>query len=127
MRVTMEDLFATLTLCIIMIFIYSLGYVGAVWSVTIVAIGLVLLLFKCRLELCYITEDRVIYQSKKRTQEAGKLDHEVTDSDSATCKISTMVGGEIIEAISEGTRRNMSAAAYALIGLVAFLLIRKLS
>ena len=68
----MEDLIATLTLCIIMIFIYSLGYVGAVWSVTIVAIGLVLLLFKCRLELCYITEDRVIYQSKKRRKKQSE-------------------------------------------------------
>lgn len=66
MLVTMEDLFATLTLCIIMIFIYSQGYAGAAWSATIVAIGLVLILFKCRLDLCYITEDRVIYKSKKK-------------------------------------------------------------
>lgn len=66
MLVTMEDIFATLTLCIIMIFIYSQGYAGAAWSATIVAMGLVLILFKCRLDLCYITEDRVIYRSKKK-------------------------------------------------------------
>ena len=49
-----------------MIFIYSQGYAGAAWSATIVAIGLVLILFKCSLDLCYITEDRVIYRSKKK-------------------------------------------------------------
>lgn len=53
--------------------------------------------------------------------------HEVTDSDSATCRISTMVGGEIIEAVSKCTRRNIAIAAYALIGLVAYLLIRRLN
>ena len=54
-------------------------------------------------------------------------DHEVTDSDSATCRISTMVDGEIIEAVSKSTRRNIAMAAYALIGLVVYLLIRRLN
>jgi len=62
----MEDLVGTLTLCLIMIFLYSQGYVDAVWGATIVAIGMALLFFKCKLELCYITEDRPIYESKKR-------------------------------------------------------------
>jgi len=39
----MEDLVGTLTLCLIMIFLYSQGYVDAVWGATIVAFGMALL------------------------------------------------------------------------------------
>ena len=53
--------------------------------------------------------------------------HEVSDSDTATCRISTMVGGEIIEAVSEYTRRVIAVTASALIGLTVYLLIRRLT
>lgn len=84
MRVTLEDLITTLTLCIIMIFIYSLGYVGAAWSVTIVAIGLALLLFKCRLELFYITENRVIYQSRNAARSSQRKRYNNVEKGRAT-------------------------------------------
>ena len=32
---------------------------------TKVAFGMLLIFFKCRLELCYLTEDRPVYQSMK--------------------------------------------------------------
>ena len=51
--------------------------------------------------------------------------HEVTDSDTATCRISTMVGGEIIEAVSKNTRRNIAVAFYSLTGLVIYFLTRR--
>jgi hypothetical protein len=57
MRVTMEDVMSTITLCIIMIFMYNQGYADAAWSATVVAFGMRLIFFKCRLELCYLTED----------------------------------------------------------------------
>ena len=66
MRVTMEDLVGALTLCLITIFMYSQGNLDAAWSATIVAFGMLLIFFKCRLELCYLTEDMPVYQSKKR-------------------------------------------------------------
>ena len=66
MRVTMEDVMSTITLCIIMIFMYNQGYADAAWSATVVAFGMRLIFFKCRLELCYLTEDMSVYQSKKR-------------------------------------------------------------
>ncbi len=34
--------------------------------------------------------------------------HEVTDSDTATCSINTKVGGEIIEVVSDDTRRDIT-------------------
>jgi hypothetical protein len=51
--------------------------------------------------------------------------HEVTDSDTATCRISTMVGGEIIEAVPKNTRRNIAVAFYSLTGLVIYFLLRR--
>ena len=53
-------------------------------------------------------------------------DHEVTATDSAECRISTMVGGEIIEAVSKNTRRNIAIAFYSLTGFVIYFLIRRL-
>jgi len=51
--------------------------------------------------------------------------HEVTASDSTTCRISTMVGGVIVEAVSKRTRRYIEVAFYSLIGLVSYVMVRR--
>lgn len=66
MRVTMEDVWVSLAVCIFVIGLYANGWVNAMWGASLVAIWMVLVFFKCKLELCYITKDQEVYNSKKR-------------------------------------------------------------
>lgn len=53
--------------------------------------------------------------------------HMVNDTDTATCRISVAVGGEIMEAVTEATRRKISVSIAILIGVAVYLMSRKLT